>query len=41
MTLRVLPSADAACFGLFRRQDFAAMNVVWESWVVKGATPPR
>jgi len=21
--------------------DFAAMNVVWESWVVAGATPPR
>jgi enamine deaminase RidA (YjgF/YER057c/UK114 family) len=22
-------------------KDFAAMNAVWEKWVVQGATPPR
>ena len=22
-------------------RDFAAMNEVWEKWVVAGATPPR
>ncbi len=36
--LRAL-TRHAACSGA--RQDFPKMNEVWDSWVVKGATPPR